>query len=167
MNTRNTFALYARSFIFGVEDSLFSTTGLLAGIAAAGVPRAEIFLTGIILIFVEAFSMAVGSFLSEQSSEEYLARKEVKSAKSLHAGTLMFIAYMGAGVIPLAPYLLLEMPSAFVSSIILSLIALFALGIASAQYLHIKILKSALRMLVIGGGTVLIGILVGQLVNNL
>lgn len=167
MDAKSTSALYARSFIFGVEDSLFSTTGLLAGIAVAGVPRAEIFLTGVILIFVEAFSMAVGSFLSEQSSEEYLAQREVKSAKSLHAGTLMFFAYMGSGLIPLAPYLLLGMPYAFWSSIILSWAALFVLGIASARYLKIKVLKSALRMLVIGGGTVLIGILVGQLVNTL
>ena len=167
MNSRNTSALYARSFIFGVEDSLFSTSGLLAGIAAAGVPKAEIFLTGVILIFVEAFSMAVGSFLSEQSAEEYLEKKEVKPNKSLHAGVIMFFAYMGAGLIPLSPYIMFNMPRAFWFSIFLSLVALLILGIVSSHYLKIKVVKSAIRMLIIGGGTVIIGVLVGQLVNSL
>ncbi len=167
MNSRNTFALYARSFIFGAEDSLFSTTGLLSGIAIAGIPKATIFLTGIVLLFVEAFSMAVGSFLSEQSTEEFLEKKEVSSAKSLHAGTILFFAYMGAGLVPLAPYLILNMPYAFWFSIIASLIALFTLGIVSTRHLKIKIVKSTSRMLIVGGGTVAIGILVGQLVNTL
>ena len=50
--SRGFFALYTRSFIFGVEDSLVSTTGLLAGIATAGVPPATIFLSSVFLIFV-------------------------------------------------------------------------------------------------------------------
>ena len=55
-------ALYLRNFIFGVEDSLVSTVGLLSGVAVANVDQATIFLTGMVLIFVEAFSMGVGSF---------------------------------------------------------------------------------------------------------
>ena len=39
------YALYAKNFIFGVEDSLVSTVGLLSGIAIAGVPRGTIFLS--------------------------------------------------------------------------------------------------------------------------
>ena len=61
---------YFRNFIFGVEDSLVSTVGLLSGIAIADVPGHTIFLTGVVLIFVEAFSMAAGTFLSEYSAEE-------------------------------------------------------------------------------------------------
>src|SRR3989338_4103836 len=46
--------VYIRNLIFGVEDSLVSTVDLLSGVAAAGVPRSVIFLTGVVLIFVEA-----------------------------------------------------------------------------------------------------------------
>ena len=60
---KDSFAHYFSSFIFGVEDSLVSTVGLLSGVAVAGVTRTDIFITGIILIFVEAFSMGVGNFL--------------------------------------------------------------------------------------------------------
>ena len=49
-------ALYIRNFVFGVEDSLASTVGLLSGIATAGVNASTIVVTGAVLIFVEAFS---------------------------------------------------------------------------------------------------------------
>src|SRR5262245_46938731 len=67
---------YFRNFVFGVEDSLVSTVGLLSGVAIAGLAREEIFLTGVILIFVEAVSMAAGSFLSESSAEEFATHSE-------------------------------------------------------------------------------------------
>ncbi len=63
--------VYLRNFVFGVEDSLVSTVGLLSGVAAAGVETKTIVLTGVVLIIVEALSMAVGSYLSEYSVEEY------------------------------------------------------------------------------------------------
>jgi hypothetical protein len=44
---------YLRNFIFGVEDSLVSTVGLLAGVAAGGVSSAAILTTGLVLIVVE------------------------------------------------------------------------------------------------------------------
>ena len=37
---KKTFILYTRNFIFGSEDSLVSTVGLLAGVASAGVVSA-------------------------------------------------------------------------------------------------------------------------------
>src|SRR3989344_2538547 len=87
------FALYVRSFIFGAEDSLVSTVGLLSGIAAAGVPQGTIFLTGMVLVFVEAFSMAAGSFLSERSAEEYVSRSGVPMRYFVVGGVIMFLSY--------------------------------------------------------------------------
>ena len=60
-STNNT--SYYRNFVFGVEDSLVSTVGLLSGISIAGVTNKTIIMTGVILIFVEAVSMGAGSFL--------------------------------------------------------------------------------------------------------
>ena len=94
-------ATYFRNFVFGVEDSLVSTVGLLSGIAIAGVAQKTIFLTGIVLIFVEGFSMAAGSFLSEASAEEYSARQNVSPRHSALAGVVMFVSYFVAGFIPL------------------------------------------------------------------
>src|SRR3989344_9185207 len=130
---KDTSAGYLRAFIFGVEDSLASTVGLLSGIAIAGVARETILLTGAILILVEAFSMAMGDFLSEYSSESYIRQAEVPSRRSFIAAIIMFFSYLLAGLIPLFPYLIMAPEFAVWFSIGLSLLALFFLGITGAK----------------------------------
>lgn len=158
--------IYLRSFIFGVEDSLVSTTGLLSGIAAVNTPRHDILLAGIVLIFVEALSMGIGIFLSEQSTEELMGGKQNK-AETIFAGVVMFISYFVSGFIPLAPYLLLSTSAALSVSIILALISLFLLGTLSAKLYNKNTTKSALRMLLLGGLAVIVGVLVGNFANSL
>ena len=167
MKAKEISALYIRNFIFGVEDSLVSTVGLLSGIAVAGVPKATIFLTGVVLVFVEAFSMGVGSFLSEQSAEEYIDKKTKLIGKSFKGGLIMFFSYFAAGFIPLFPYIILGTTGAFGLSITLSLISLFVLGIISARLLGTKLVKGAIRMLALGGIAIIAGVVVGKLVNAL
>lgn len=154
--------MYVRNVVFGVEDSLVSTVGLLSGIAAAGVPRGTVFLTGTVLIFVEAFSMAVGSFLSERSVEEYERASVASGRNSLIAGSVMFFSYFLSGFVPLLPYFFTEVRAAFWSSIFLSLIALFLLGLVSGRMFKADGWKSALRTFFVGGIAVAVGVLVGQ-----
>lgn len=168
MQTRSkaTTSLYVRNFIFGVEDSLVSTVGLLSGIAIAGVPKKDIFITGIVLIFVEAFSMGVGSFLSEDFTETYIEHNGKQShTKSISGALIMLLSYFIAGFIPLSPYLLLSIPSAIWVSIALSLLSLFALGSLSAAFFGVNILKNGLKMLLIGGVAITIGSVIGKFVN--
>lgn len=158
---REHFAGYMRNFIFGVEDSLVSTVGLLSGVAVGGVAQKQILLTGIVLIFVEAFSMGVGSFLSEQSAEEYVSRKSKSKKFSVVASAIMFVSYFLAGFIPLFPYIVMTPAQAFPISIIASLIGLFALSVVSARVLKINIAKATIRMVLMGTVAVVIGVAVG------
>src|SRR5688572_20528634 len=105
---RAQFSLYLRNVIFGVEDSLVSTVELLAGIAYASVSHATILLTGFVLVFVEAFSMAVGSFLSEDSAQEYESQSTVSLRTPITGGVLMFFSYLLAGLIPIAPFIFID-----------------------------------------------------------
>ncbi|MDO8676702.1 MAG: VIT1/CCC1 transporter family protein [Candidatus Azambacteria bacterium] len=159
--SKNVLAEYLRAFVFGVEDSLASTVGLLSGIAIAGVARETILLTGAILILVEAFSMAMGDFLSEYSSESYMRQAEVSSRRSFIAAIIMFFSYFLAGLIPLFPYLVLVPGSAVWLSIILSLLALFSLGIIGAKISNINTLKSGLKMFLVGGAAIFVGVFIG------
>ncbi len=158
-------SIYLRNFVFGVEDSLVSTAGLLSGIASAGVPKTTILLTGVILIFVEAFSMGVGSFLSERSIEAYLKQTKSLFAHSFAGGTIMFFSYFVSGFVPLLPYLILNVESAFWASILLSLAALFVLGFISAKVFKANVLQNGLRMLLIGGIAIGVGVFVGNLLK--
>lgn len=152
-----------REFVFGVEDSLVSTVGLLSGIAAGGVPRTTIFLTGVVLIFVEAFSMGVGSYLSRQSENEYLVNhgswRQKKPASP--ASFLMFFGYFFAGIVPLVPYLLLPVGYALAVSVCCSLGSLFLLGLWTGTVTHVRPLKTGLRMFLFGGAAILVGLIVG------
>lgn len=154
-------ALYVRNIIFGVEDSLISTLGFLAGITVAGLRAQDILTTGLILILVEAFSMGVGSFLSEESVEEYEHHVSASLKNSLVAGLTMFFSYLFSGFIPLGPYIFLSPTAAFWPSIFLSLIALFFLGVFRGKMSRVNPVRTGIRMLVIGGCAMMIGICVG------
>jgi VIT1/CCC1 family predicted Fe2+/Mn2+ transporter len=157
---------YLRNFIFGVEDSLVSTVGLLSGIAIAGVSKTTILITGIILIFVEAVSMAAGSFLSESSAEVYI--KENKDTKrSILSSLIMFSSYFLSGFIVIFPYIIFQISDAFKISILLSLISLFVLGIIGAKISKINILKNGFKMAIVGGLAILVGTLAGNLLTQI
>lgn len=164
--TKKHFAGFLRNFVFGVEDSLVSTVGLLSGVAIADVPRATIFLTGIILIFVEAFSMGVGSFLSEQSSEGYMKQAEPSWSFTAVSAVVMFASYFASGFIPLFPYVLFETKTAFPISIAFSLVALFILGMYGASLSRLNILRHGMKMMVVGGTAIALGVLVGVVINS-
>lgn len=170
MSQQRKFAAFLRNFIFGVEDSLVSTVGLLSGVAVANVERSVILLTGVVLIFVEAFSMSVGSYLSEHSAETYIkSQGEEHSEHSLGAAVIMFFSYFVSGFIPLAPYLFkgIEISTAFWASIALSIIALFILGIIGARLTKESTLKSALRMAIVGGIAIGLGVAVGTFIEKI
>lgn len=158
-----TFILYIRNFIFGAEDSLVSTVGLLAGVVSAGMAQKEIIISGIVLICVEAFSMSVGSFLSERTTEESLSDFKPQESNSLLAAVIMFVSYLVCGMIPLFPYFIMTVDQAFWWSIAASLLALFILGFVSAKILKTRVFKNGLRMLIVGGLAIGLGVIVGMI----
>ena len=158
--------VYLRNFIFGVEDSLVSTVGLLSGVAIAGVASRTILLTGVVLIFVEAFSMAVGSFLSEHSVDTYLKQGETEFRLPMIGGVIMVFSYFVSGFIPLGPYLLTEPQTAFWWSIGLSLAALFVLGMIGGRLSSTKLFRGGFRMALVGGIAIALGVIVGKLIGH-
>ena len=160
--THKQYSVIVRNFTFGAEESLVSTVGLLAGIAVAGVDPKIIVVTGIVVVFVGGFSMAVGSLLSEQSVEEFEAKKEVSMSRPVLAAIVMLFSFIIAGLIPLIPYALI-MPYAVVWSIGLTLVTLFFLGVLNAHLFKVRAWKDGLTTLLMGALAIGVGIAVGQL----
>lgn len=158
---------YFRNFIFGVEDSLVSTVGLLSGIAVADIPKSTILLTGIILIFVEAISMTAGSFLSEHSVHEYVNRSEKVTKVTLVSSLIMFFSYFLSGFLTLFPYVVFPVTEALEISITISIILLFILGIVGAKISKTNIIKGGLRMAMVGGIAISVGVLCGNWLSNI
>lgn len=156
---------FLRNFVFGVEDSLVSTVGFISGVAAASVDRNTLLLSGVILVSVEAFSMGVGSALSEESVQEARTQRRVGWGTSIAGGFVMFVSYLLAGALVLSPYIMSDTADALGQSIVLSLVLLFFLGIISAKISGRPLLPRALRMLIVGGLAILLGIFVGRLMS--
>jgi VIT1/CCC1 family predicted Fe2+/Mn2+ transporter len=159
---RTRFALFLGTIIFGITDSLVSTVGLLAGLSAAGASNALIIVTGVVYAIVEAFSMAVGNFLSEETAEEITAGRGASGTTALAAAALMFVTFVAAAFIPVAPYVLLEGPTALYASIVLSVAALFCAGAIGARVARVPALWRGTRMMLLGGAAIAIGLVVGS-----
>ena len=152
-----------RNFIFCVEDSLVSTFGLLAGVAAGGITRASIITTGLVLIVVEGLSMGIGSFLTEETADEVNGDRE-KISQSIWGGIVMLFSYCLAGILPLAPYMFVEGDLAIAISVTTSLLGLFLLGFGTSSfYKRPHAVRHGFKMLIMGGLAVFIGILVGKI----
>lgn len=156
---------YFRNFIFGVEDSLVSTVGLLSGVAIADVPRSTILLTGVVLLLVEGLSMAVGSFLTESSVEEY-TKAEGTARINVFSGVIMFFSYFLTGFIPLSPYIFWPVDTALGVSVTFSVVALFLLGVFGAKVSGTSILKDGFRMAIVGGAAIIVGMLAGNFLSR-
>lgn len=164
---KKNYSLVVRNFTFGVEDSLVSTVGLLVGIAVADISRRNIIITGLVLIAVEAFSMGVGSLLSEQSVQEYEINKEVAISKSMLAAFVMFFSYLLAGLIPLAPFFYSASHTSIIVSIVLTLFSLFLLGVFNAKMFRVRAWRDGLLTLLMGGIAIMVGIGVGQIADKI
>ena len=73
-----------RELVFGVQDGLMSTVGLLAGIQGATENTAVVIITGLTAMFSGAISMAAGSYLSSNAQKD-IFDKELREAESLAA----------------------------------------------------------------------------------
>ena len=162
---RSRFLLVFHEIVFGIEDSLVSTVGLLSGVVASGAETKVIVTTGLILIFVEAFSMGMGSILADNSTRQVASHKEVPLSDSVLAGSSMFFAYILAGLVPWSPYLLFDRGDAFIVSVVGSIFALFLLGAVQGRIARIHIFKQGIQMAALGGLAILLGVTVGNMLN--
>lgn len=71
-----------REFVFGIQDGLISTVGLLAGVQGATENNVVVIITGLTAMFSGAISMAAGSYLSSGAQKE-IFDKELRDAEKL------------------------------------------------------------------------------------
>ncbi len=148
---------YIRTIIFGVEDSLVSTTGLIAGIGVGSDNKKFVLLAGFVAIFIEALSMGAGEYVSDDA-----VNNTKKQKAPIINGILMFFSYILAGLLPLTPVVLAGYPESLAYGVLIAFIGLFTLGWAKGKILGTPPLKSGLKILLIGGLATMAGIAIGS-----
>ena len=150
---------YLRSTVFGFQDALVSTTGIVVGISAGVDNKQFILLSALVTISVEALSMGAGQYLSEKTVHDLPQNRHRDNL--LTGGLIMFVSYLLGGLIPIIPIIFTAPPLSSLLSIIFAFVGLFSLGFVKAKLFQGKAWRSAFEMLIIGGLATFIGLLVG------
>ncbi|MBU1031552.1 VIT1/CCC1 transporter family protein [Patescibacteria group bacterium] len=152
---------YLRSVIFGLQDGLVSTTGVVVGISVGVSDQAIIILASFVAVSVEASSMAAGQYSAEKAVHQISGTGRHRD-DLITGSILMFLSYLGAGLIPIAPFLILQTDTARIVSISAAFISLFLIGFIKGKIVKIGTLRSAVEMLIIGGLATIVGLIVGN-----
>jgi VIT1/CCC1 family predicted Fe2+/Mn2+ transporter len=151
---------YLRSGLFGLQDGLVSTTGVVVGISAGVSDKTIIILAAFVAVSVEASSMAAGQYTSEKAVHQL--DKTGKHTDNLFIGAgIMFFAYFLAGLVPIIPTVIFNQPEARVISVVAAFIGLFTVGYIKGKIVEHHALRSAIELFVIGGVATIIGLIVG------
>ncbi len=149
-----------RSVMFGVENSLISTVGLVAAISVGVKDNHIVILGAVAAITIEAVAMGVGEYLSDDAVQELDKLKRHRDDPLL-SGLLMMAAGTLAGLIPLAPIVIFDYPKSLYVAIFLALTTLFLLGFFKGKLVGSRPYRSGLKILVVGGLATLLGLAVG------
>lgn len=152
---------YIRSAFFGLQDGLVSTTGVVVGISAGVSDKAIVILASLVAVTVEASSMAAGQYSSEKAVHQM--DKTGKHTDSLVIGALiMFISYLGAGMIPVLPVIIVGPPQSSYIGVFLAMVGLFVIGYIRGLISKEAPWKNAVELFIIGGAATTIGLIVGH-----
>lgn len=153
---------YLRSALFGIQDGLVSTTGVVVGISTGVEDKAIIILASLVAITVEASSMAAGQYSSEKAVHQM--DKAGKHTDSLIVGALvMFFGYLLGGMVPIMPTILFGQPQARYIATIAAFIGLFILGYIKGHLVKVPTLRSALELFIIGAIATSLGLMIGHI----
>lgn len=155
---------YLRSLMFGLQDGIVSTTGVVVGISTGVSDRQIIVLAALVAVTVEASSMAAGQYSSEKAVHQM--DKSGKHTDNLYIGAfIMFVAYLIGGFFSIVPTLAFDQPVAKVIAIASAFVGLFIVGYIKGYLVEHRPLRSAIELFIIGSITTTIGVIVGYLLK--
>jgi vacuolar iron transporter family protein len=144
---------YIRDLVYGANDGIITTFAVVAGVAGGSLSQTAVLVVGVANLAADGLSMGVGNFLAiraHESAREAEDLPEEEAHPHRHA-IATFLAFVGAGAVPLAPYLT---PGAsgfrFVWSTVLTLAVLFGVGAARALVTTDRWWRTGLEMLALG-----------------
>jgi vacuolar iron transporter family protein len=167
-----------RAAVLGANDGLTSIFCLMMGIAGSGAAAATIMLAGVAGLVSGAGAMAMGEWLSVTNArelEQSLTDREgergagragthqvATSRDAAIAAGFSFLLFALGALVPLLPVCLLPARMRIAGSALLSLAALFVLGVATSLFTARSALFSGLRQTAIGAATATVTYLTGH-----
>jgi VIT1/CCC1 family predicted Fe2+/Mn2+ transporter len=144
---------YLGDLVYGASDGIITTFAVVAGVAGGALSHSAVLIVGGANIAADGLSMAVGNFLAIRSHESARAADDLpeEEARPLRHALATFGAFVAAGSVPLAPYVLPSFRGEeFTWSIGATLATLFAVGAARTIVTVDRWWAAGLEMLVLG-----------------
>ncbi|MBV9727143.1 MAG: VIT1/CCC1 transporter family protein [Gammaproteobacteria bacterium] len=165
-----------RAAVLGANDGLASNFCLMMGVAGGGGSMTTVLLTGVAGLVSGSCSMALGEWLSVTNARELSlsqADRAIGAAAvetdpegstandAANAATFSALLFGSGALVPLLPYCVLPAGSRIQGSIVLSIMALFLLGVATSLFNARSPWFSGLRQVTIGAAAAAVTYLAG------
>jgi VIT1/CCC1 family predicted Fe2+/Mn2+ transporter len=141
---------YLKDIIYGANDGIVTTLVVIASVTVASMSSTAVLVLGIANLIADGFSMGTSNVLSMRSTLTVETRPRLAAAS--RNGMATFIAFVLAGLVPLAAYMLPLGGNGvrFPAACILAAVALFAVGACRSLFSDRPWLVAGLEMLVLG-----------------
>ena len=153
--------IYIGDFVYGANDGIVTTFAVVAGAIGAGLSSGAIIILGLANLIADGFSMGASSFLAIRSEKEVERKQKLQQgnvappnglATPLQHGLVTFIAFLGAGFMPLIPYVAgFVSDTQFLVSSILAGAMFFLVGAGRTIITGGKLLVGGMEVLLVGG----------------
>ncbi|PIR59377.1 MAG: hypothetical protein COU69_00545 [Candidatus Pacebacteria bacterium CG10_big_fil_rev_8_21_14_0_10_56_10] len=157
-----------KAAVYGANDGIITTFAVVAGVAGAGLSARVVIILGLANMVADAISMGLGDFLGERSERRMRSNQgqHQLQSRAWATGLVTFLGFVAAGSMPLLPYAAsllnvtietpfiqnaaVETPSQFVTSILITAIALFVVGSLRSLATKGDWWREGLEMLAVG-----------------
>lgn len=146
-----------KALVYGANDGIVTTFAVVAGVAGAKLSASVVIIMGLANLFADGLSMGLGDYLGAKSEFRLrkLNNKKENDRDIWKTGVITFGAFLIAGCMPLAPYLIeasgLDLFSDnFRVSIGATLAALFVVGSARSWVTKDNWFRNGIEMLSVG-----------------
>ena len=143
---------YVGDLVYGASDGILTTFAVVAGVTGGALSPTTVIVVGMANLAADGLSMGVGNYLGIRARESALEQqgRPQQEAQPARHGSATFLAFVVAGSVPLAPYLLPGAGDEFVMAACLAFGALFGVGAARSLVTASRWWTSGLEMLGLG-----------------
>jgi predicted membrane protein (TIGR00267 family) len=138
---------------FGIMDGVITILGIVIGIGAATQNSGIVVIAGLVAGLANAFGNSFGFYASElaERAEHIQENQHVSSMSETRRSTLLAFVYSVASAIAIvAPFAIIGLRHAMISSLIIALMLLFALGALVGRFSHASPWKFGIRYMLLG-----------------
>lgn len=145
---------YLRDIVYGANDGLITTFAVVAGVEGGALSQRAVLVVGFANLLADGLSMATGNYLSIRANESVRRTQSLpeEEASPVRHATATFLAFAGAGVIPLVAYAMPGWQDATrpLAATAATFAALFGVGALRSRITEEPALAGGLEMLGLG-----------------